>query len=91
MSTEIRRGYGRTHSDVRSGTHASFRACKPDIRAYGVNFTAATPAGTRDQDSSLKSGSLKKVAARYVRLTAIGGCVRVRLGAEIGISGRPTA
>ena len=91
MSTEIRRWYRRTHTDVRSGTHASFRACKPDIRAYGVNFTVATPAVTWDQDSPLKSGSLKKVAARYVQLTAIGGCARVRLGAGIGISGRPTA
>jgi len=90
MSAEIRRGYGRTHTEVRSGTHASFRACKPDIRAYGVNFTVATPAVTWDQDSPLKSGSLKKGGTLRTADRDV-GCAWVRLGSETGISMRPTA
>ena len=89
-SAEIRRGYGRTHTEVRSGTRASFRACRPEMRAYGVNFTAAAPAGTRDQDLSLRSGSPKKGGTLRTADCDV-GCVTVRLGTETGISVRPTA
>ena len=90
MSTEIRRGMGELTQKSAAAPTPAFVPVNRISGAHGVNFTAAEPAGTWDQDSSLKSGSLKKGGTLRTADRDV-GCARVRLGAEIGISVRPTA
>lgn len=60
------------------------------VSSDGVNFTAATPAGTWAQDSLLKSVQIAPVQARYVRLTATAGANGYASAAEITVATWPS-
>ena len=57
----------------------------------GVTFTAAGPPGAWDQDSTLKSVSVRPVSARYVRLTATAAVNGYASAAEFGVAVAPAA
>ena len=57
----------------------------------GVTFSAAGPAGTWEQDSTLKSVSVRPVSARYVRLTATSAVNGYASAAEFGVAVAPAA